>query len=68
MTISQKVCAVIEQETGQSVTASTPLDSLECDSLEYLNLLLILEIEFDKELTEKSSKMHTVGDLIIELA
>lgn len=50
------ICAVIERETGQSVTEETPLENLNVDSLEYLDLLLVLEVPSD-------GVYQTVGDL-----
>lgn len=57
------VCAVIERETGQKVTEGTPLEELNVDSLEFLDLLLTLGI-----LIDGSDKFQTVGDLVRELA
>jgi len=59
------VLEIIERETGQSVTAETPLDSLNLDSLEFMNLLL----EIDKETgivirDDKIGDLHTVGDIL----
>lgn len=57
-----KVVALIKQEIGQQVTAETRLDALDCDSLEYLEL--ILSIERDLGISqEQSQQALTVGDL-----
>lgn len=53
------VCAVIERETGQKVTESTPLEELNVDSLEFLDLLILLGVSSDN-----SESYQTVGDLI----
>lgn len=53
------VCAVIEDETGESVTPTTPLDQLNIDSLEFLQLLVVLGIPSDD-----IASFETVGDLI----
>lgn len=53
------VCAVIEQETGESVTPTTPLDQLNVDSLEFLELLVVLGIPSDD-----IGSFETVGDLM----
>ena len=50
------VCAVIERETGQKVNEDTPLDELQVDSLEYLELLVTLDVPSD-------GAYQTVGDL-----
>ena len=54
---------IVERETGIKVTPDTPLDALGLDSLEFLDLLLTLDVP-----VEKSMDLHTVGDLIREIA
>lgn len=51
----------IKAETGQNVTEETPLDSLGLDSLEFVQLLLDLDIP-----TERAPVLNTVADLIRE--
>jgi len=51
------ICAVIERETGQKVTEDTPLDELNVDSLEFLDLLIVLGVPNDGE-------YQTVGDIV----
>lgn len=53
------VCEIIEQETGQKVDFSTPIDDLQVDSLEYLDLLIKLDVPM-----ETISGYSTVGDLV----
>lgn len=53
------ICAIIERETGQTVTAETPLDKLGLDSLEFLDLMVVLEVP-----QEAVPSMRAVGDLI----
>jgi hypothetical protein len=55
------VCAVIEQETGQKVIGETPLDELNVDSLEFLDLLIVLGVPND-------GVFYTVGDLMKAVA
>jgi acyl carrier protein len=58
------VYVIIERETGQSVTAETPLDALGIDSLEFAELLMKLAEETGKEVPDsKLAELHTVGDL-----
>lgn len=52
------ICAVIERETGLHVTSETSLDALPVDSLEYLDLMLVLGVP-DSALPN----VHLVGDL-----
>lgn len=68
MTASE-VCAVIERETDQKVTAETPVSALKCDSLEFVDLLMALGEAAGKEIPDsKWSALQTVGDIIAELA
>jgi acyl carrier protein len=60
----EKVIALIEQEIGQMVTAETRLDALECDSLEFLDLLLSIERELGIS-NEKAQYFETVGDFAL---
>ncbi len=50
---------VIERETGQTVTEDTLLEDLAIDSLEFLELLVALDIPNDN-----SSTFKTIGDLV----
>jgi acyl carrier protein len=69
MTLSERVCSVIERETGQKVTASTPLDALHVDSLEFVSLMLEVGNEFSTTIPDSAMvDMKTVGDLILEVA
>lgn len=69
MEIQMNVCAIIERETGKPVTEDTLLDALDVDSLEFMNLLLVLGDEFGKDVPfEKASELRTVADLAQELA
>lgn len=62
--IPSEVCATIERETGQQVTANTPLGDLDMDSLEFLQLLMMLGEEFSVEIpAERAARCRTVGDL-----
>ena len=62
---SPEICALIEQETGQAVTEATPLEALQIDSLEFLNLLLIIGDAAGKEISDRDvSQAGTVGDLV----
>jgi len=52
------ILEIIETETGQKVTNETPLDALNVDSLEFLELLIALGIPSDD-----ITSFRTVGDL-----
>lgn len=65
MNLTETVCAAVERETAQSVTPSTPIDALNVDSLEFMDLLL--EIGSSTGMGVPDSKigdLHTVGDII----
>lgn len=50
------VCEIIERETGQVVTLDTPIEDLQVDSLEYIDLMLTLGLD-------SNGHYETVGDL-----
>ncbi len=52
---------IIEIRTDSTVVPETPIDALGMDSLEFLELLVELNIP-----VEKSAQMETVADLIRE--
>lgn len=60
--MESKIAAIIERETGQKVTAETRLDAIDCDSLEYLELILTIERELGIP-QEAAQAAVTVGDL-----
>ena len=63
------VLQIIEAETGQKVTPETSLDSLDIDSLEFLQLLIQLSEVSGKTMPDdKIAGIRTVGDLIREMA
>jgi len=62
MTI-EDVIKTIERETGQKVNESAPLEELNVDSLEFLDLLIVLGVS-----SENSETYQTVGDLIRAVA
>ena len=41
-------CDIIESVTGQQVTLDTPVEDLQIDSLEYLDLMVQLDIDSAK--------------------
>jgi acyl carrier protein len=62
---NDQVFAIIERETGQKVDDSTLLESLEVDSLEFLDLVLVISAEVGKEIPdEQLSQLKTVGDIV----
>ena len=64
-----EVCAIIERETGHAVTQETALESLDVDSLEFLDLLLVLGDAAGKAIKdERIGSIKTVGDIARELA
>ena len=58
MTI-EDVLRIVERETGQQVTAETRLSALALDSLEYVDLLIVLGVP-----VEKADTLESVGDLV----
>lgn len=63
------VCAAILEETSIEVGPETPLDDIDLDSLEFLNLVLYLSEKAGKEIPDgQIAQMKTVGDLMRELA
>ena len=58
-----EVVAVLEREIGHPVEDNTPVSDLDCDSLEFMNLLFELGIP-DAPIEE----LHTVADLIAKAA
>ncbi len=66
---SEQICSIIEQETGEPVSADTKIDSLKCDSLEFINLLMVLGEQSGKYIPdERMAELKTVRDIIAELA
>jgi acyl carrier protein len=61
------VCEVIERETGQAVNESTPLESLNVDSLEFIELLLVIGNETGKDITNIAD-LKTVADIVKAVA
>ena len=57
------VCEVIERETGLAVTPSTPLDAIPIDSLEFMELLLVISNETGRDITNLAD-LHTVADIV----
>jgi acyl carrier protein len=65
---ANEVCAVIESETGRPVTAETRVEDIQADSLEFLNLLLVLGEQAGKEIPNAHiDRLHTVADIAAEL-
>lgn len=59
------ICEVIERETGQPVTEDTLLEELPVDSLEFLNLLLVVSNETGRTVPDgRLGELHTVGDIL----
>jgi acyl carrier protein len=66
---AEEICSVIEEETGEPVTGDASIDSLNCDSLEFLNLIMVLGEATGKHIPdERLSELKTVNDIIAELA
>lgn len=63
--VDDTVFSVIERETAQKVNRTTSLDSLNLDSLEFMNLLLEIGSATGKEVPDsKLGDLHTVGDIV----
>jgi len=66
MSHGDKVRAVIERETGQKVSNSTPLDDLDLDSLEFIDLLSEVDKETGREIPQSLwGDLKTVGDIVV---
>lgn len=64
-----EVCKAIQKETGQFVTPDTEVEDIDADSLEFLNLLLVLSEQAGKEIPDsRIAHLHTVADIAKELA
>lgn len=62
--IPERVIAIISCELDHPVNASTKLLDMDCDSLEFLELMLILENEFGRKVPDEAiAKFHTAGDI-----
>lgn len=59
----EKLAELIKSETGAAVTAETKIEELGIDSLEFLDLLLVIERELGKVPDEKLPYIGTVGAL-----
>lgn len=58
---------LIEVEVGHPVTEETTLDDLGTDSLEFINLTLMLSNEAGKSIPDdRLPELKTVGDLVRE--
>lgn len=68
MALREKVLETILSEIKQTVDEATPLSDLDCDSLEFAELLLEISKATGKEIPdEKWGGLQTVGDIIAEL-
>jgi acyl carrier protein len=54
----------IQSQVEEPVTADTPLEELDLDSLELLNLQVECQAQFGKSIPDRTqAELHTVGDL-----
>jgi acyl carrier protein len=61
---ANRVLDFIQTQVESPVTPDTPLDELDLDSLELLNLQLECQNEFGKSIPDaKQAELQTVGDL-----
>lgn len=66
---TEDICGLIEQQFGQPVTSETPIEALNCDSLEFVQLLLDLGNAAGREIPDSRwGDLKTVGDIAAELA
>lgn len=57
--------AIIEHEFRSDFTLDTDLKAFGCDSLDVVEILILIENKLDKEINEKSLyDVKTVGDLV----
>jgi acyl carrier protein len=64
VTIRSRVLEVVQREVSGVVLPSTQLDRLGLDSLETLNLFLMLSKEVDDIPDSEIPNLQTVGDII----
>lgn len=59
-----KVIALVERETSEAVTAETRFDSLNIDSLDFLELILQAQNEFNITIPDATvAELNTIADL-----
>lgn len=59
------ILAVIAEETGKPVTEATPVNELGLDSLEFLNLLVVIENAFGVRVDDSALPENaTMGDIV----
>jgi acyl carrier protein len=63
MTNTEKVIAAFKSEVDLDVTPEQELETLDMDSLEFVNLMVVLDVP-----DEKQPGLVTVGDIIEALA
>ena len=60
----ETIIVLVEEETGKEVTADTLLDSLDIESLDFLDLLLTIQEKFGVIIPDSAvAKINKVGDL-----
>lgn len=66
--IFEKVQKIIATQLGideEDITLETDIDDLCADSLDFVEMLMAVEEEFDIEITDdEADKIDTVGDLV----
>jgi acyl carrier protein len=65
MTDEHKLLALITQETSFVAGLETPLDSLNLDSLDFVDLMLRCDNEFGVKIPDSAfPNLNTVGDIL----
>lgn len=65
----EEIIALVEEETGKEVTADTLLDSLDIESLDFLDLLLTIQEKFGVIIPDSVvAKINNVGDMVKAVA
>lgn len=62
--VRSRVLALLERETGIAAKVEDRISSLVTDSLEYADLMLCFEGEFNLSILDSAQKLRTVADLI----
>ena len=65
MIIEEQIIDILEEATGHAVTKGTKIDSLDLDSLEFLQLVVDIDTELEIKIPlEQVTECDTVQDLI----
>ena len=67
MSDEQKLLEIVLEETGKIVEMDTPVDSMDLDSLEFVNLLLQVENAFNAKIADTAIiRINKICDILTE--